>query len=127
MDEYEDFVITTDVRAEEHNLEFYLDGFREEVGEVSGVLKRIRRGDYGEDCRSMAKVYGLSRVFQSFHEPLIDFLKEFGDSRWYATRALQEIGQSWADVDRMNMAKLKKRLETKTIVGKGDAREENIS
>ncbi len=54
-------------------------------------------------------------------------LKEKGDKHWYGTRMLQVIGESWETVKSINLTKIKKRLETNTILGKGDAREENIS
>ncbi len=123
MNDYEKFVKTTDVKIGEHDLEFYFDGMREESGEISGVLKRIRRGDYGQDARDFAMKKGVGSVLKINKQARLDFMKEIGDEHWYQTRALQELGLTWEDIESMNIEKLKKRLETGTIVGKGDNRE----
>ena len=44
LSKYEEFVKTTDIS--DHYFQFYLDGMNEENGEISGVFKRMRRGDY---------------------------------------------------------------------------------
>ncbi len=119
---YEEFVKTTDVKAGEHDLEFYLDGFREEVGEISGVLRKIRRGDYGDYVKSFVKTEGLANTIKRVDEVREDFIKEIGDSYWYITRTLQEIGVDWDLVKSININKLKKRQLKNIIVGEGSNR-----
>lgn len=118
---YEDFVKTTDISN--HDLQFYMDGMNEENGEISGVLKRIRRGDYGDGTKSISETEGVGNALRSNTVALLDFIKEVGDEHWYQTRALQVLGLSWSDVESLNMSKLKKRKETDTLMGKGDNRE----
>lgn len=124
MNDYEEFVKTTDVKVGDHDLEFYFDGMREESGEISGVLKRIRRGDYGQQARNTAMSEGVGAVLNLNYDARKDFIKEIGDEHWYQTRALQELGLDWDTIEKVNMDKLKKRLDTGTIVGKGDNRED---
>ena len=122
--EYEKFLEKTDVST--HNPIFYIFGILEEAGEIAGVCKRAMRGDYGSLVRSDAEHGNWGLVFRN-KEIRTDLLKEKGDKHWYGTRLLQVIGESWDLVKTMNLTKIKKRLETHTILGKGDAREENIS
>lgn len=120
--EYSDFVKTTDIKAGQHDIEFYFDGMREENGEISGILKRVRRGDYGEGAQLMLRQEGMLATIQSYTNILLDLIKEIGDEHWYQTRALQEIGIDWDTIEKANMEKLAKRVEKGTIVGKGDDR-----
>ena len=65
--EYEEFIKTTDLKIDsEDDLQFYLDGYDEEHGEIHGVIKRMRRGDYdkrggvgGLRCSEYLIKYGL--------------------------------------------------------------------
>jgi len=120
--DYEDFVKTTDVSN--HDIQFYLDGMNEENGEINGIFKRIRRGDYGNDIRSLIESgERLSYVITLDDEIMNDLLKEIGDRHWYTTRLLQQLHVTWGDIEKINMEKLKKRKETNTILGSGDKRE----
>lgn len=117
---YEDFAETTDVSNQ--SLQFYLDGMNEENGEISGVLKRVRRGDYGAGPRLDIEVKGLHYIIGTYTEIKRDIIKEIGDRHWYTTRFLQKINSSWKEVEIINVDKLKKRLKEGKIVGKGDNR-----
>lgn len=119
---YEKFVKTTD-KSDNNDLQFYLDGMSEEGGEVSGIFKRIRRGDYGRDSKLGISMKGLHWVILHNTKIRDDILKEIGDRHWYTTRFLQQIGASWALVETINQTKLTKREETGTILGRGDDRE----
>ena len=119
---YEDFVETTD--KSNHNLQFYIDGMNEENGEISGIFKRVRRGDYGEDAKSDIDQHnGINYIVIAYPKIKMDILKEMGDRHWYTTRFLQEIGSSWLEVETINKDKLTKREKTNTILGHGDNRE----
>lgn len=111
----------------QHDIEFYFDGMREESGEISGVLKRIRRGDYGEKTMKLSMTKGMGYALKHDDTALRDFVKELGDEHWYQTRALQELGLSWLYVEKVNMEKLKKRKESGKIIGKGSDRENELS
>lgn len=124
--DYEEFTETTDIS--DHDLQFYLDGMSEEHGELFGVFKRMRRGDYGEEIKKQFKQgFPLYQIIHTNHDILIDIFKELGDHHWYETRFIQELGYSWKDVEELNMNKLDKRIETKTLMGKGDNRENGDS
>ena len=119
--DYFNFVGTTD--KSNHNLQFYLDGMNEEIGEISGIFKSIRRGDYGVDAKHDIDIKGLSWVVLRNENIREDLLKEIGDAHWYMTRMLQQIKASWDLVETINKNKLTKREETNTILGRGDDRE----
>jgi len=121
---YEEFVKTTDTKVGEHDLQFYLDGMNEEHGEISGVIKRARRGDYGEDIRqTLAEIDSRLRYILTKTIVRADIIKEIGDRHWYETRFLQEIKADWNMVEQYNMDKLQKRVDKNLIVGKGSNRE----
>ncbi len=119
MSEYEEFVKTTDVSN--HDIQFYLDGMNEENGEISGVFKRIRRGDYGNEIKNNSNG-NVKEIIINNENILDDLIKELGDRHWYTTRFLQEIGCSWSEVENVNMQKLRKRKSEGKILGHGDNR-----
>lgn len=130
--EYEEFISTTDLKVDaDDDLQFYLDGYNEEHGEISGVIKRMRRGDYdhldselqGWICSKYLMRHGLKETLKYFDQCRYDLLKEIGDEHWYLTRFLQVIGISWDQVEQLNMTKLKKRVEQNIIIGSGSNRE----
>jgi len=118
---YEEFVRTTDLSN--HDLQFYLDGMNEENGEISGIFKRVRRGDYGEESKNRIRDFGIKDVIKQNPKIKEDVIKEIGDRHWYTLRFLQEIGIDWEHVIVTNFYKLKKRKEIGKIMGKGDTRE----
>ncbi len=125
--EYEKFTESTDVSN--HSMQFYLDGMSEEGGELSGVLKRVRRGDYDintyDTDAKVSKVIerlGLEYVLLNFPEIRKDIISEIGDRHWYTTRFLSNIGINWNEVMDYNKSKLVKRKEDGTIMGHGEER-----
>ena len=62
--DYFDFVKTTDISN--HDLQFYLDGMNEENGEISGVLKRVRRGDFGKEPKRLIEKLGINYIVLNF-------------------------------------------------------------
>lgn len=120
---YEEFVKTTDLSN--HDLQFYLDGMNEENGEISGIFKRARRGDYGAIIKSKLEdgIWSMKLILDINPDIKNDLLKEIGDRHWYTTRLLQVLGSSMVEVEEINLNKLKKRKLTGTLIGKGDNRE----
>lgn len=119
---YEDFVKTTDISS--HDIQFYLDGMNEESGEISGIFKRIRRGDYGKGSKDLIdEGTPLGTVLAFTPNATDDLIKEIGDMHWYTTRLLQELGHTWEYVEATNERKLTTRKEQDKIMGKGDNRE----
>lgn len=125
MDYYE-FIKTTDLSN--HNLQFYLDGMTEEGGEVAGIFKRMRRGDYGDSVKYAVEDHGcmIKSVINNFDQVKQDLIKEVGDLHWYTTRLLQEIGVTWEEVEKVNLEKLLKRKDKGLLMGKGDNRENKV-
>jgi len=130
MNNYEEFVKTTDLKVDaDDDIQFYLDGMNEEHGEISGVIKRARRGDYDDiiideltASRFLIK-YGLKKTLIEFDKIREDLIKEIGDHHWYQTRFIQVIGLSWNNIEELNKIKLKCRLEKNQIIGSGSNRE----
>ncbi len=127
LGEYEKIIKETDVSN--HTLQFYLDGMSEESGEINGVLKRIRRGDYdtGKDTTDtkvseIIERLGLNYVLFNFPDILNDLLDEIGDREWYTNRFLNSLGLTFMDVLERNAKKVKGREHDGTILGKGDKR-----
>lgn len=119
--EYEKIINETDISNK--SFQFYLDGMSEESGEISGVLKRVRRKDYGAEAQEIIEAPdGVLKILKNFPDILEDFLQEVGDREWYTSRALSRLGLTLGDVLQMNAIKVKRRIDNGTIRGKGDKR-----
>ncbi len=119
--EYEKIINKTDISNQ--SFQFYLDGMSEESGEISGVLKRVRRGDYGSLAQELIEGFdGVLKVLENFPDVKEDLLQEIGDREWYTNRALNRLGLTLGDVLQMNAIKVKGRIDNGTIRGKGDKR-----
>lgn len=119
--EYEKFTESTDISNQ--SIQFYLDGMSEEGGELSGIFKRIRRGDFGENAKRDVEERGLYYVIETFSEIKKAIISEIGDRHWYTTRFLTKIKVGWNDVMDYNKGKLVKRDADGTIIGHGEERE----
>jgi len=82
-------------------------GLASEVGEVLGVVKKIKRGDHGAD------------VAPATRQKISD---ELGDTLWYLSECAREMGLDLAEVARQNIEKLTSRDQRGTIRGDGDDR-----
>lgn len=122
ISKYEEFVKTSDLSN--HGLQFYLDGMTEEHGELVGIFKRVRRGDYGGEAKKLIETYGLKYIIDSYPEVSDAVQKELGDYQWYYTRLVQECGWNRELIDKVNLEKLTKRVKTGTLMGRGDNRED---
>ncbi len=121
LKEYNKIIEDTDVSNK--SFQFYLDGMSEESGEISGVLKRVRRGDYGTMAQEMIEAPdGVLKVLQNFPDIKEDFLQEVGDREWYTNRALNRLKLTLGNVLEMNAKKVIGRKRDGTILGKGDKR-----
>ena len=118
--DYQEFVKSPDISN--CNLQFYVDGMTEESGEISGIFKRVRRGDYGEQAKEDIDELGLRYVLSTYDDVRQDMLKELGDIHWYTSRFIQEIGSTWGEVEAINTEKLMKRKIDGKIMGHGDNR-----
>jgi len=121
LEEYEKIIEQTDISNK--SFQFYLDGMSEESGEISGVLKRVRRGDYGDQAQELIEAPdGVLKVLENFPDAKEDFLQEVGDREWYTNRALNRLGLTLGDILAKNAEKVKGRKKDGTILGKGDKR-----
>lgn len=121
LEEYEKIINETDISNK--SFQFYLDGMSEESGEISGVLKRVRRGDYGSLAQELIEGHdGVLKVLENFPDVKEDLLQEIGDREWYTNRALNRLGLTLGEVLQMNAIKVKRRIDNGTIRGKGDHR-----
>ncbi len=123
LKEYEKIIEETDVSN--HSLQFYLDGMSEESGEINGVLKRVRRGDYDIQHTKVSELIeklGLNYVLSNFPDILNDLLDELGDREWYTNRFLNNLGLTFEDLLERNAKKVIGRKNNGTILGKGDKR-----
>jgi NTP pyrophosphatase (non-canonical NTP hydrolase) len=121
LEEYEKIINETDISNK--SFQFYLDGMSEESGEISGVLKRVRRGDYGSLAQELIEGHdGVLKVLENFPDVKEDLLQEIGDREWYTNRALNRLGLTLGEVLQMNAIKVKRRIDDGTIRGKGDHR-----
>lgn len=124
LDEYEKITNSTDISN--HSLQFYLDGMSEESGEINGVLKRVRRGDYDKKCHAPVsqeiETEGLEYILDTYQIILRDLLDEIGDREWYTVRFLNRLKLTLMYVLEGNATKVKGRKKDGTILGKGDKR-----
>ena len=121
LKEYEKIIEETDISNK--SFQFYLDGMSEESGEISGVLKRVRRGDYEKIAQEMIEAPdGVLKVLENFPDVKEDFLQEVGDREWYTNRALNRLKLTLGDVLDMNAKKVIGRKRDGTIRGRGDKR-----
>jgi NTP pyrophosphatase (non-canonical NTP hydrolase) len=121
--ELEEYEIINETDISNKSFQFYLDGMSEESGEISGVLKRVRRGDYGSLAQELIEGHdGVLKVLENFPDVKEDLLQEIGDREWYTNRALNRLGLTLGEVLQMNAIKVKRRIDDGTIRGKGDHR-----
>lgn len=106
IDEYQKEISKTDVS--DHELDFYLAGMVEEMGEIAGIIKRIRRGDYNE--------YELSEYTIKVQDRLVE---ELGDLSWYKENFTKKIGINSSFVLKTNLEKINRRQKEGKILGEG--------
>lgn len=120
LNDYEEFCESTDVSNQ--SIQFYLDGMNEENGEISGVFKRVRRGDYGDKAKLEIEERGLFYIIKNYPDVFYDVIKEIGDRHWYTIRFLQKLDVTWRQIEQTNIDKLRDRVKRGKILGHGDDR-----
>ena len=116
---YEEFVLASCRNPDNDRIQLYLDGMNEEHGEISGAIKRMRRGDFGYKVRMDIAINGLERTLNDVSDdPLLQdmiemcrdaIIREIGDHHWYMTRFLQKLGLTWDVIEKANMEKINER------------------
>jgi len=84
-------------------------GLTGEAGELANKIKKVLRGDFiYEDIRK-------------------DLIYELGDCLWYVAQIARALDICLEDIAAFNLQKLQRRLETGTLQGSGDNREEEVT
>ena len=93
-----------------HGPDFFAIGAGEELGEVLGLIKRVKRGD--KEYRG-----------QSTNKKLVKDMKlEIGDVLWYLTGLAQSYGLTLEEIFQANYDKIQRRDKAGTRLGKGSNR-----
>lgn len=114
---------------------YFALGLTGEAGEVSDKLKKFWRDKYYTNAVGMNKVNMGTRISQDdiviaagrrmfTYEDLDGIRKELGDTLWYIAAIADSLGMKLSEVAYQNLAKCKKRIDTGTLHGTGDNREE---
>ena len=90
-------------------------GLQEEVGELSGKLKRYFR-DNEYDVSMDNPMVEMSAELR------LDMAREVGDALWYLTAIATDLGYSLDEIASLNLEKLEDRKRRGRIKGSGDYR-----
>jgi NTP pyrophosphatase (non-canonical NTP hydrolase) len=114
---------------------YYALGLSGEAGEVLDKLKKFWRDNYYKFAMEINNanvgtkiskddliIAAARRMFK--YEELDGIRKELGDTLWYIAAIADSLGMKLSEVAYQNLAKCKKRVETGTLHGTGDDREE---
>jgi NTP pyrophosphatase (non-canonical NTP hydrolase) len=85
---------------------YYVLGIGGEAGELLEKVKKLFRDGNGYPTMEQKK----------------EILKEMGDVNWYMARLCDVLGMPYSDVPKMNVEKLKSRMERNELHGDGDNR-----
>ena len=133
LDQYQKDAIAS--RDCPNNPFYFALGLTEEAGEVVGKLKKFWRDKYYTNAIEMNKSNLGTRISQDdlviaaarrmfTYEELDGIRKELGDTLWYIAAIADSLGMKLSEVAYQNLSKCKKRVETGTLHGTGDDREE---
>ena len=105
--------------------QFCLDGMNEEHGEINGVIKRMRRGDYGVSVQNSIVRVGLQNTLMAFPRCKDDLLQEIGDYHCYTTKFLSMLNLTIHDAENRNVIKYELKHPPKhTTINTGNKRED---
>ena len=133
LDQYQKDAIAS--RDCPNNPFYFALGLTGEAGEVSDKLKKFWRDKYYANAIEMNKTNLGTQISQDdlviaaarrmfTHEELDGIRKELGDTLWYIAAIADSLGMKLSEVAYQNLSKCKKRVETGTLHGTGDDREE---
>jgi NTP pyrophosphatase (non-canonical NTP hydrolase)/predicted aspartyl protease len=114
---------------------YYALGLTGEAGEVADKLKKFWRDKYYTYATEINEANVGTRISRDdiviagarrllTYEDRDAIRKELGDTLWYIAAIADSLGMSLSEVAYQNLSKCKKRVETGTIHGEGDDREE---
>jgi len=108
LEKYQKLIEKTAIYPSNKGVEYCVFGLCGESGEVAEKFKKLIRDKGGEITPEFKKAIG----------------KELGDVAWYITALGRELGFTLEEILELNSKKLNKRLDTDTLHGEGDNREE---
>lgn len=106
FDRYQDFALQTAMFPTDKNLSYLTIALCGEVGEVADKVKKVMRDKGGR-----------------FYAPdMVAIAMELGDALWYMANIAKFLGYGLSDIARLNVDKIRGRIERGTLQGKGDER-----
>ena len=106
LNEYQQHALETAIYPEESRIVYPTLGLTGEAGEVADKVKKVIRDS--------------NREFSP--EKRLEIVKEIGDVLWYCATLSRDLGYDLDEVARMNVEKLRSRMERHRISGSGDNR-----
>ncbi len=106
LDEYQQQALETAIYPEGQRIVYPTLGLTGEAGEVADKVKKVIRDNN----------------LQFTDERKREIAKELGDVMWYCATLAHDLGYRLDEIARMNVEKLRSRLERNRIQGSGDNR-----
>lgn len=104
---------------------YYALGLTGEAGEVADKLKKFWRDTYYTHTNDSPNDLDIATAHRLFTYPDLDAIrKELGDTLWYIAAIANSLGMKLSAVAEQNIDKCRRRVETGTLHGEGDYREE---
>ena len=106
LNEYQQHALETAIYPENRKIIYPTLGLTGEAGEVADKVKKVIRDGHEEFT----------------DEKRLEIVKEIGDVLWYCATLSRDLGYDLDEVARMNVEKLRSRMERHRITGSGDNR-----
>lgn len=114
---------------------YFALGLTGEAGEVADKLKKFWRDKYYTYATEINQANVSTKISRDdlimsaarrmfTYEDLDGIRKELGDTLWYIAAIADSLGMKLSEVAYQNLAKCKRRIDTGTLHGSGDDREE---
>lgn len=106
LNEYQQHALETAIYPENRKIIYPTLGLTGEAGEVADKVKKVIRDGHEEFT----------------DEKRLEIVKEIGDVLWYCATLSRDLGYDLDEVARMNVEKLRSRMQRHLISGSGDNR-----
>ena len=106
LDQYQQHALETAIYPADSRIIYPTLGLTGEAGEVADKVKKVIRDD--------------NETFSD--EKRLEIVKEIGDVLWYCAALSHDLGYTLDEVARLNVEKLRSRIERHAIAGSGDNR-----
>ena len=108
LNEYQQHALETAIYPENRKIIYPTLGLTGEAGEVADKVKKVIRDGHEEFT----------------DEKRLEIVKEIGDVLWYCATLSRDLGYDLDEVARMNVEKLRSRMQRHLISGSGDNRQQ---